>query len=415
MASNSRLYRNFIILQEDERGYASANDKSLSGYAKIEAKGDICKISFYAQNLRKDEDKYNMMLICDKKDNKQIVDLGKLDVSIAGKADYTKEYNVDNIAGIELSLDKISGAAIGKYKDGVPIFIMCGFLNGQQPCEDWKNYKVIKAKGDKELQKKMHYKEEKKHDKKDKKDKCDDREEIKEVVNEEIKVEEVSPKIEEEKRVESIEEKDIKEESVEENSKEPIEEVKEDRKDQAEEVKLQATIEENMEIQYPKENLRGKFEDYEEFIEENKEFNPRTNKIRGTIGEYFEAIAEGFEEDEGYDELKYCKWYKVPVHDLYEMCNMSNYNKYTLVYYPMLNYYPYIKKYNYFKLGYKCDFNGNLKYIIYAIPGKKDKDEQPYDGRTGFVTWVAKDPDTDIGCWLMFYDFKNSTVVVPMQ
>ena len=75
----------------------------------------------------------------------------------------------------------------------------------------------------------------------------------------------------------------------------------------------------------------------------------------------------------------------------------------------------YIKKYNYFKLGYKCDFNGNLKYIIYAIPGKKDKDEQPYDGRTGFVTWVAKDSDTDIGCWLMFYDFKNSTVVVPMQ
>ena len=170
-----------------------------------------------------------------------------------------------------------------------------------------------------------------------------------------------------------------------------------------------------MKIQYPKENLRGKFEDYEEFIEENKEFNPRTNKIRGTIGEYFEAIAEGFEEDEGYDELKYCKWYKVPVHDLYEMCNMSNYNKYTLVYYPMLNYYPYIKKYNYFKLGYKCDSKGNLKYIIYAIPGKKDKDEQPYDGRTGFVTWVAKDSDTDIGCWLMFYDFKNSTVVVPMQ
>ena len=75
----------------------------------------------------------------------------------------------------------------------------------------------------------------------------------------------------------------------------------------------------------------------------------------------------------------------------------------------------YIKKYNYFKLGYKCDSKGNLKYIIYAIPGKKDKDEQPYDGRTGFVTWVAKDSDTDIGCWLMFYDFKNSTVVVPMQ
>lgn len=43
---------------------------------------------------------------------------------------------------------------------------MCGFLNGQQPCEDWKSYKVIKAKSDKELEKKIHYKEQKKHDKK---------------------------------------------------------------------------------------------------------------------------------------------------------------------------------------------------------------------------------------------------------
>lgn len=45
-------------------------------------------------------------------------------------------------------------------------FLLCGFLNGQQPCEDWKSYKVIKAKSDKELEKKIHYKEQKKHDKK---------------------------------------------------------------------------------------------------------------------------------------------------------------------------------------------------------------------------------------------------------
>ena len=45
---------------------------------------------------------------------------------------------------------------------------MCGFLNGQQPCGDWKSYKVIKAKSDKELEKKIHYKEQKKHDKKEK-------------------------------------------------------------------------------------------------------------------------------------------------------------------------------------------------------------------------------------------------------
>ena len=51
--AHSKLYRNFIILQEDERGYSSSDDKALSGYAKVEAKGDKCKVSFYAQNLKK--------------------------------------------------------------------------------------------------------------------------------------------------------------------------------------------------------------------------------------------------------------------------------------------------------------------------------------------------------------------------
>ena len=56
MANSNRLYRNFVILQEDERGYANSDEKTLSGYSKVEAKGDRCKISFYAQNLRKDDD-----------------------------------------------------------------------------------------------------------------------------------------------------------------------------------------------------------------------------------------------------------------------------------------------------------------------------------------------------------------------
>ena len=58
-------------------------------------------------------------------------------------------------------------------------------------------------------------------------------------------------------------------------------------------------------------------------------------------------------------------------------------------------------------IGYKCDSKGNLKHIIYGVPGKKDKDEQPYDGRTGFVTWVSIKNNANNGCWLMFYDFKN--------
>ena len=75
--AHNKLYRNFIILQEDEREYSSSNDKALSGYAKIEAKGEKCKISFYAQNLKQDDD-YSIVLICCKKDLKQIIDFGPL-------------------------------------------------------------------------------------------------------------------------------------------------------------------------------------------------------------------------------------------------------------------------------------------------------------------------------------------------
>ena len=392
MASNNRLYRNFVILQEDERGYSNSSDKSLSGYSKIEAKGDKCKISFYAQNLKKDNDNYYMMLICCKKDIKQIINLGPIEVSDTGKAEVTKEYNVSNIGGLDIQFDKISGTAIAKFKDGIPVFVMCGFLNGQQPTENWKNYTIVKAKEIKiRATEKVAEKEHKKEPRKP-----------------EIKVKESK-------------EKSIGDTVIEEAKVTVVEEVKEDITSEEIERSEEKLIDNDegkvtKEEYYKRENLRGKFEDYEDEIEDSKEFNPTTGKIRGSIGEYFETIVDGFDRDyDSIDELKYTKWYKIPVHDLHEMCNMSDYNKYTLAYYPMLNYYPYIKKHGYFMIGYKCDSQGNLKHIIYAIPGKKDKDEQPYDGRTGFVTWVNLNGKDNEGCWLMFYDFKNSTVVVPQE
>lgn len=391
MASNNRLYRNFVILQEDERGYANSEDKTLSGYSKIEAKGDKCKISFYAQNLKKDNDKYYMVLICSKKDIKQIVNLGPLEVTDKGKGEVTKEFNVSNIAGLNLDFDKISGAAIVKMNNDSPIFVMCGFLNGQQPTDNWKGYTIVKTRDIRSTKSNIIK---------------DSKKEIKKNDSKKRKVKEESLSENEAKE----EEKPIIENPIRDEVEVKIE--PEETKKEFAESEESEIIKENE----PKENLRGKFEDYEDKIEANKEFDPINGKIRGSIGEYFESIVDGFERDtDSIDELKYTKWYKVPVHDLREMCNMNNYNKYTLAYYPMLNYYPYIKKYGFFMIGYKCDSKGNLKHIIYGVPGKKDKDEQPYDGRTGFVTWVSIKNNANNGCWLMFYDFKNSTVVVPMK
>ncbi|MBS5949989.1 MAG: hypothetical protein KIC47_06675 [Clostridium sp.] len=451
MSQLNKLYRNFIILQEDERGYSSSNNKTLSGYSKIEAKGETCKISFYAQNLRHDEDEdYYILAICNKKDAKKIVNLGKLSVSEGGKAEVTKEYSIDNIGGLGIGYDKISGAAIAKMKNEIPIVIMCGFINGEQPSDSWKNYKVVKAAHDKG----KHKHDDKKKDdkKKDDKKKCDkhredeDRDIIIQEVNEIFKEENLEPieNYDEEIR----EEIELVQEEDENRSDSDYEEVIEERltgekvikEDIIREEVIQEEISQNEVIQEdeirrnPFENnngdenpfykndlnidenlsrgyIKNKFDEYEETIEDKEEF-----KVRGSVGEYFEGLANGFECCRGkYDEIKYCKWYKVPVSDLHEMCNMSNYNRYAVAYYPMLNYYPYIRQHRYFMLGYKCDKEGNLRYIVYGIPGKRNIDDQPYEGKTGFVTWVSDESRDGSGCWLMFYDFKNSTVVVPME
>lgn len=455
MSQLNKLYRNFIILQEDERGYSSSNDKTLSGYSKIEAKGETCKISFYAQNLRHDEDEdYYILAICNKKDSKKIVNLGKLSVSEGGKAEVTKEYSIDNIGGLGIGYDKISGAAIAKMKNEIPIVIMCGFINGEQPSDSWKNYKIVKAAQDKG----KHKHDDKKKDSKKKGDKHREDEnrdvtiqEVTKVFKEDLEpIEDYDEEIREE--IELVQEEDenrsgsnhkdvLEEDIIQKNTiTEDIiqtntirEEVKEEEFiqekiiqeefNQSDEIRINpfdnnniyknpfdksdVNIDGNLSRGY----IRNKFDEYEETIEDKEEF-----KVRGSVGEYFEGLANGFECCRGrYDEIKYCKWYKVPVSDLHEMCNMSNYNRYAVAYYPMLNYYPYIRQHKYFMLGYKCDKEGNLRYIVYGIPGKRNIDDQPYEGKTGFVTWVSDESRDGSGCWLMFYDFKNSTVVVPME
>ena len=424
--AHNKLYRNFIILQEDEKTHAASGEKALSGYAKIEAKGDKCKISFYAQNLKREE-KYSILLICYKKDMKQIVDLGVLEISDIGKGEASKEYYVNNIAGLDFSYDKISGAAICKYVGGELTYLMYGFMNGENVGDSWKKCKVLKhidknkevieVKEVKEVKKveevkcvepehKEHH-EEKEH-KDNHEDKCKD--EMKDKCKKDDK-----------DYHEEVKKKEKHDECKEDHHKEEKEE-KEEKEDKCEKINYcDQKYTENMgcmgacKKRDAIESEEYRFDEYEAQIVEEKELDPYDFEMRGSLGEFFENIIKDFEEVKNkFKEIKYCKWYKVNIKSLDDMCNISNYNKYTIAYYPMLNYYPYIKKYGYFMLGYKCDEKGNLKYIVYGVPGKKDKDEQPYAGKTGFVTWMSGDKDKE-GCWLMFYDYKNSTVVVPMK
>ena len=447
--AHNKLYRNFIILQEDEKTHAASGEKALTGYAKIEAKSDKCKISFYAQNLKKEED-YSIVLICYKKDMKQIVDLGSLKVKEEGKGEISKEYYVNNIAGLEFSFEKISGAAVCKSKEGKLIFLMYGFMNNENIDEDWKKCNVIKHndkheenKEKKEIQKP--YKEIKKEEvlevaKNIIEDKFGDDNYVKEATQKEcdytqLKEDEVKNTHDFHKIQEDIKECEVQQD----NEKCKVQEVDEKYKIQENnhgyKINVKPEKQKNYEncihkgrnddhdfcnegyedLYHKSEEFRNEFDTYESNIGEEMGVDPYDFEMSGATGAFFKDITRGFEEYRNkFKDIKYCKWYKVTVNSLDDMCDISNYNKYTLAYYPMLNYYPYIKKHGHFMMGYKCGKKGDLKYVVYGVPGRKNKEDQPYAGKSGFVTWMSAD-DNELGYWLMFYDYKKSTVVIPTK
>lgn len=600
--AHNKLYRNFIILQEDERGYSHSNDKTLSGYAKVEAKGDKCKVSFYAQNLRQEDD-YSMVLICCKRDLKQLIDLGPLAINEVGKGDTSKEYYINNIAGLGISYEKVSGAAICRMKNNEPEFIMHGFMNGEESADNWRKFKFIKADSKKYINKldseplkkdmpssdilskdttpqendvesniktsklqnelternnveatanldedrhknketKKCEKDDKidecdkyekydkcdkcdKHDKYEKYSKCDECDKFDSYEKDEEDIEEAINKLS--KKLDTCEnvidlnishvtediiiygfikykknynfkwkkfklEKKYRDESenfnyMQSNNKRIEENFKLDRLDTIDFDGYEKNIQQGT---MPKQGMKmmgqtgmgittpmssgqtgmekitpistvqtqmgtvtpagtesmgqtemgtttpvgtesmgqtemekmapistGGTGNKLQFDVEQQQ--PTTNygfTINGEITLYFEKLAEGFQPYSGsLTDINRCKWYKINVNTIEDLSDDSNYNQYTLAYYPMLNYYPYISKSGYFLLGYKCNRNGDIQYIVYGIPGSKEKNDQPYGGRTGFVTWT-NDNSNGRGYWLMFYDFKNSSIVIPTK
>jgi len=374
--------RYFIILQEDEKGYSLDSDKIPSGYAKLEMKNNKCKISYYVQNLRKEKQPYYMILICGKKDVNKIIKLGKLNIDDYGRVDISNEYDMENIADTGISAEKIVGAAIVKFLDTNVVSIMSGFSTTDKPNE-WKNYKLAEC--------------------------------IKE--NKETRTDDVINEFDEyEQNIELIK---IKSDEVDnENLKvDVMQRVK------GEDVKIAERLEEEIKDKEPvaKEQPEDEFDvNRNKNKKEDKEDKKHDYDIgdypKGAMGDFFKTVAQGFDEMTDFSkEIKWCKWYKVPVSSLENMYDFSDYNKYTIAYYPMICYYPYIRNHKSFMLGYKCDSTGKMKYIVYGIPGTKSKVHQPYGGKTGFVTWISNSENDEMGHWLMFYDFKKSTIVVPLK
>ncbi len=393
MTTKKSYSRYFIILQEEEKGYSLASDKLSSGYAKFEIKNEKCKISYYVQNLKKETSPYHMILICNKKETKKLINLGELNIDDNGRAEVSYEYNVENIAGSSIGVEKVVGAAIVKFADKDIIPVMVGFITTDTQ-DDWKRFTLFFNEKSKDVE------EQKVQD-------------VVSTVEKEVSDIHVTEEIPVNTTQVDIEEKPVMASSNgEEEPKSQDDGVSEKEGSREEPVEDTNNVFENYEKNI--ENIKNM-----ENLEQEKNVDVREFPI-GAIGNYFKNIAEGLNEVKGVcKEIKRCKWYKVPIKSKKDLYDVFDYNKYTVIYYPMYNYFNYIKKYEHFMIGYKCDNSGRMKYMIFAIPGIKSIVEQPFQGKSGFVTWVplkeGEEAEDNFGYWLMFYDFRNRTIAIPIK
>lgn len=391
MSSKKNYSRFFIILQEDDKHHGISQGKTPTGYAKIEVRSSKCRISYYVQNLKLDE-KYFMVIICGKNGEHKLINIGNMVLDEQGRIDTSYEYDINNIAGTSISYDKIVGAAVVKKNQRNIVSILSGFMTCNIP-RNWEEYELIEAKD-------SNYEEN-----------------IFEEYEKSIEESKIEKNRVQEQKVDQDNELDYKDVEVEVNKQDVNNNVADDKEVVSQDTNLNNEVDEKLKD----EDINSKQNQNVEFVKESEADKVECHKYRSKktnpSEKFFMSLVEDSQEvDDPVYNVKNCRWFKINVLNFDDLCDMSNYDKYVVINYPMMAYYEYIKKYGYFLIGYKYDKNNNIKYIIYAIPGEKLLKCQPYQGRTGFVTWLkCKNNKVPNGYWVMFYDYKICKVLIPIK
>ena len=496
MPARKSYNRFFIILQEDQKGYELDSNKTPSGYAKLEVRNDKAKASFYVQNLKKQKGPYCMILIVQGKTGKELVNLGQVNIDNGGKADVSNEFDANNLANTNISMDNVQGAAIGRINSDKVMPVMVGFTGGEE-LKNWHTSPIAKSNSNTTKKNNNITKQVKETPKsynenmnkmmpqgksnnanmiqkqtgtsKDvgtgstvneagnpmgsinpsmgdmnsnienlnntmpntrsdgERVSCNTCNQGKakgyeDYINDEvdiINVEEIEPEVNDNMINDELEVRDgdynEDRNRMFEEYEEEIERLKSYRKKHS---KKKNKYDDDCKIkhQWDCEDMRSKKKhgEYKSEKYKNSEWNDKDYPV-GAKGKFFKEVVYGLEKIGSNENIKNCFWYKARVKKLEDMYCVYDYNKYSVVFYPMICYYPYISRHGNFMVGYKCDDEGDLKYIIYAIPGTRSLSDQPYEGRTGFVTFMPDEDNDKLGHWLMYYDIKGNTVVVPVK
>lgn len=67
-------------------------------------------------------------------------------------------------------------------------------------------------------------------------------------------------------------------------------------------------------------------------------------------------------------------------------------------------------------IGLTLDQEGTPEYLVHGIPGRFNQEDQPQQGKTGYVYWhlaAQQEEHPDLGYWLVYLDPKTNQVVFP--
>lgn len=433
--------KKFIILQEDDKGF-SFNNKTPSGYTKIESKDFKFKIFYYIQNIN-NENTYSLNLIVKNDSNKiDIISIGEVKSDSNGKIDISYDFD-------ESMLDSVCGSAICvKDLKGELKFPLSGFL----PKKRVFNWKISQFRGIRNRPfRKDNYSFERKKEVYVKKnetsyDEVHDVQEDSENIDKDVK----------EKDDVSVKNKDVEDKTYlnEEFCSEEDENLDEmefrssgiflmSMYDQLDLLDIDNSYSESRNVVkniYNKheENVKKIIDMSKEGYEQAKHHIEALKKLLikddGKIEKMIKSILPNMckknREINGdydyrfflnilneYDEIHSLNYegyvfFKVYIDNFSQMKNMEKYDniKYAIIYYPMIFMYPYFKDKGYFIVGLNYDEDKNISNIVYGVEVNEGMESLfPYDGKTGFNRYVY-DYEKSKGYHIMEYDYKEFKV-----
>ncbi len=428
--------RKFIMLQEDDKGYG-VNSKRPTGYTKIEPKNFKNRIFYFIQNLNNDNT-YILGLIVRNDSKIEILSIGEVKPDNNGKIDVSYDFD-----------DTLSEALCGstiflKDTKGNIKYPLSGFLTNKK-LFNWKvnSFRSVKSKPfrrenfsfDKKKDKvkkeilDMNEPNDKLEDNLPKEDKKPEDLKNKEPLKEEINIikedipegdmhdnEEGISKyksqkggslMEKHKSEVALREDKKQSKKTHNNYKKYEEEIKSDIKDSVNVIKK---IKEH--INSLKDIAHENNGEFEGLI---KGLISSIFKIRNEVEpdynyRFFFNILNEFEEMESLNQDNY-RFFRVDVDNFSQMENIRKIDnvKYSIVYHPMMFMYPYFRDKGYFVIGLNYDGNGTSNLVYGIEADETNKDNLPYDGRTGFRNYIYDYENSKIYS-IMEYDYKKFEV-----